>query len=66
MCALLCFQDDYNSESLKSEFAAKVNNLKETLNRGLLEFPNLEVVKEAVLDILLTANEYDLGEKTTK
>ena len=69
VCVRACpfmFQDDYSSESLKSEFAAKVNNLKETLNRGLLGFPNLQVVKQAVLDILLTANEYDLGEKTTK
>ena len=62
----ICFQDDYSSESLKREFAAKVNNFKETLNRGLMGFPNLEMAKQAILDILLTANEYNLGEKTTK
>ena len=60
------FQDDYNSESLKREFAEKVNSFKETLNRGLLGLPNLDTAKQAILDVLLTANEYNLGEKTTR
>ena len=59
------FQDDYNSESLKRDFAANVNSFKETRNRGLLGFPNLDAAKKAILDILLTADEYNLGEKTT-
>ena len=66
LCASLCFQDDYSSESLKREFTAKVNSFKETLNRGLIKFRNLEAAKQAILHILLTANEYNLGEKTTK
>ena len=45
---------------------AKVNSFKETLNRGLLGFPNLEAAKQAILDILLTTNEYNLGEKIIK
>ena len=53
-------------ESLRREFAAKVNRFKETLNRGLNGFPSLEAAKQAILGILLTPNEYNLGEKTTK
>ena len=64
MCVFsFMFQDDYNSESLKREVVAKVNSFKETLNRGLLGFPNLDAAKQAILDILLTANKYNLGEK---
>ena len=55
------FQDDYNLESLKREFLAKVNSFKETLNRGLLGIPNLDAAKQAILDVLLTANNYNLG-----
>ena len=63
---LTLFQDDYSLESLRREFASKVNSFKETLNRSQNGFPLLEAAKQAILDILLTANEYNLGEKTTK
>ena len=65
MCLTL-FQDDYSMESLRREFAAKVNSFTETFNRGLNGFPSLEAAKQAILDIPLTTNEYNLGEKTTK
>ena len=58
VCALCVFRTTIVQKVLKRKFAAKVN--RETLNRGLMGFPNLQTAKQAILDILLTANKYNI------